>query len=375
VFDRRLVQNFDWVLMAVLLLLALISVVNLYSAVYPTRAAGGLSLFYRQIYWFLLGFGVLAVMVTFNYKVLERVAYPAYILSLSLLAAVLVFGRLTSGSRRWLSLGFMTFQPSELAKIVLIIVLARMVSQRDDFAEYSLRDLVKPMVIVLLPTLLILKEPDLGTSLLVSFVALSMMLFARIRLKALIGLTGAFLGSLPVLWLFLKDYQRERILTFLNPDRDPLGAGYHIRQSKIAIGSGQFFGKGYLAGTQTKLHFLPEQHTDFAFSVFAEEWGLAGSLVLLGLYVILIIWGLDIAKKSKDKFGSMMAVGITAMIFWQVVINLGMVMGLLPVVGIPLLLFSYGGSSLVTTMAMLGLLMNISIRRFLFQETDGELLR
>jgi rod shape determining protein RodA len=165
----------------------------------------------------------------------------------------------------------------------------------------------------------------------------------------------------------MKDYQQRRILTFLSPDTEPLGAGYHINQSKIAIGSGQFWGKGYLQGTQTRLHFLPEQHTDFAFSVLAEEWGLVGVTGLLLLYLFLILWGLNIAKGSKDRFGAILAVGIVAIVFWQVVINVGMVTGLLPVVGIPLLLFSYGGSSLISTMAAMGLLMNISMRRFMFQ--------
>jgi rod shape determining protein RodA len=170
-----------------------------------------------------------------------------------------------------------------------------------------------------------------------------------------------------LIWFGLKEYQQKRVLSFLSPDMDPLGAGYHINQSKIAIGSGQFWGKGFLKGTQTRLHFLPEQHTDFAFSVLAEEWGLIGSAVLLLIYLFMILWGLNIAKSSKDRFGSMVAVGIVTIVFWQVVINVGMVTGLLPVVGIPLLLFSYGGSSLISTMAAMGILMNISMRRFMFQ--------
>jgi rod shape determining protein RodA len=177
-----------------------------------------------------------------------------------------------------------------------------------------------------------------------------------------------FLALSPFIWFNLKEYQQMRILTFLSPEMDPLGSGYHINQSKIAIGSGLLWGKGFLKGTQTRLHFLPEQHTDFAFSVLAEEWGFLGSTLLLLLYLFLILWGLNIAKSAKDHFGSMMAVGIVAMTFWQVIINVGMVTGLLPVVGIPLLLFSYGGSSMVTTMAALGLLMNISMRRFMFSE-------
>ena len=371
VFDRRLIQNFDWLLLILLLLLAAISVANLYSAIYPTKAFGGQAIFYRQIYWFILGFSVFLLVTTFNYKSLERLARPVWLISVALLVAVLILGKWTAGSRRWLSLGLITFQPSELAKISVILLLAKMLSERDHVAEYTLRELVKHILIILIPTALILKEPDLGTALLLVFVSGSMMLFARINWKIYLGIGITAIGCVPLLWLGLKDYQRERILTFLNPDRDPLGAGYHIKQSKIAIGSGQLWGKGYLEGTQTKLNFLPEQHTDFAFSVFAEEWGFVGSIVLLALYFILIFWGLDIARNSKDKFGTMVAVGIVCIMLWQVVINLGMVMGLLPVVGIPLLLFSYGGSSLISTMAMLGLLMNISMRRFMFQEGSG----
>ena len=171
----------------------------------------------------------------------------------------------------------------------------------------------------------------------------------------------------PFLWYSLKDYQQKRILTFLSPELDPLGAGYHINQSKIAIGSGLLWGKGFLKGTQTRLHFLPEQHTDFAFSVLAEEWGFLGSFLLLAIYLLLILWGINIAKNSKDKFGAIIALGIVAIIFWQLVINVSMVTGLLPVVGIPLVMLSYGGSSIVATMAGMGLLMNISMRRFMFQ--------
>lgn len=365
--DRRLIQNFDWVLLLLLLLLAGTSILNLYSATYAIRDVGGSRIFTRQIYWFLMGFGVLLMMTLFNYYALERFAYPLYFFTIALLIAVLVAGKVTSGSQRWISLGPITFQPSEIAKITMVLVLAKFFNDRGDQEAYRLRDLWQPFVLVLIPFTLILKEPDLGTALYVGLVCGSMILIARINWKSLLIMIGCFLLTAPAMWLGLKDYQQKRILTFLRPDLDPLGSGYHINQSKIAIGSGQFLGKGYLKGTQTRLHFLPEQHTDFAFSVFAEEWGLAGVTVLLLLYLFLILWGLNIAKSSKDRFGAVLAVGIVAIIFWQVTINVGMVTGLLPVVGIPLLLFSYGGSSIITTMAAMGLLMNISMRRFMFQ--------
>ena len=365
--DRRLVQNFDWVLLLLLLLLAAISILNLYSATYATRDVGGSQVFFKQIYWFLIGFFVFLLMTTFNYYALERLAYPAYILMVALLVLVLLLGKVTSGSQRWLSLGPVSFQPSELAKIAMVIVLAKFFSEKRGHQGYRLRDLWQPLLLIAAPSVLILKEPDLGTALLLIVVCFSMILFVKVYWKSLMVLLLSALCVAPFIWLNLKSYQRMRILTFLRPDMDPFGAGYHINQSKIAIGSGLLWGKGFLNGTQTRLHFLPEQHTDFALSVLAEEWGFIGSVILLLIYLFLILWGLNIAKVSKDRFGSIMAVGIVALIFWQVVINVGMVTGLLPVVGIPLLLFSYGGSSLISTMAGMGLLMNISMRRFMFQ--------
>jgi len=365
--DRRLIQNFDWVLLLLLLLLAGISILNLYSATYAIRDVGGARVFMKQFYWFLIGFSVLLVMITFNYYYLERLAYPAYFFTVALLIIVLLVGKVMSGSQRWLSLGPVVFQPSELAKIAMVLVLAKYFGDRGGVKEYRLRDLWQPFILILIPCGLILKEPDLGTALFLGIVSFSIILIVKVNRKSLLILLGFCVLAAPVVWFGMKDYQQRRIMTFLQPDLEPLGAGYHINQSKIAIGSGQFWGKGYLQGTQTRLHFLPEQHTDFAFSVLAEEWGLAGVTALLLLYLFLILWGLNIAKESKDRFGAILAVGIVAIVFWQVVINVGMVTGLLPVVGIPLLLFSYGGSSLITTMAAMGLLMNISMRRFMFQ--------
>ena len=219
---------------------------------------------------------------------------------------------------------------------------------------------------ILIPVGLIIRQPDLGTAIMVILIAGSILLFAGIR-RTTLGLIG-ILGGLAMIagWYGLHDYQRARIRTFLNPEADPLGSGYHIIQSKIAIGSGGFLGKGFSEGTQSQLSFLPERHTDFAFSVFAEEWGFAGSFGLLLVYLFLIVWGLYIARRAADRFGMFLAVGVTAMIFWHIVVNLGMVVGLMPVVGVPLPLFSYGGTSMVTTMIGVGLLLNVSMRRFKF---------
>jgi rod shape determining protein RodA len=305
-------------------------------------------------------------MTTFDYYALERLAYPLYFFSIALLILVLLVGKSTSGSQRWLSLGPISLQASELSKIAVVLVLAKFFSEEERAQEKRLRDLWQPLVLIGVPGVLILKEPDLGTTLHLVIASLSMFLFVRVNWKSLAILAVPALAVAPFIWFKLKPYQQTRIISFIRPDMDPLGAGYHINQSKIAIGSGLFWGKGYLQGTQTRLQFLPEQHTDFAFSVLAEEWGFAVSILLLLLYLFLILWGLNIAKDAKNKFGSLMAVGIVAIIFWQVVINVGMVTGLLPVVGIPLILFSYGGSSLISTMAAMGLLMNISMRRFMF---------
>ncbi|MGD2124608.1 MAG: rod shape-determining protein RodA [Desulfobacteraceae bacterium] len=366
-FDRRLVQNFDWILLLLLLLIGTISVLNLYSATYPIRHEGGSQIFMKQIYWFLIGFGVLLIMTTFDYHVLERLAYPAYFFSVALLVLVFVIGEARSGSQRWLSLGSLSFQPSELVKIMLVITLAKFFNEHGQVHEYRLRDLWRPLLFIAVPCFLIVKEPDLGTALTIAVVCFSILLFVKIKWQSLLILILTAISAAPFIWANLKEYQQKRILAFLSPEMDPLGAGYHITQSKIAIGSGLFWGKGFLKGTQTRLHFLPEQHTDFAFSVLAEEWGFVGSVFLLLLYLVLMLWGINIAKTSKDKFGAIIALGIVAIIFWQLVINVSMATGLLPVVGIPLVMLSYGGSSIVSTMAGMGLLMNISMRRFMFQ--------
>lgn len=366
-FDRRLLQNFDWILLLLLVLIGTVSVLNLYSATFPIKQTGSTQIFVKQIYWFLIGFTVLLTVTTFDYHLLETLAYPIYIFTLLLLVLVLLIGDVRSGSQRWLSLGGLSFQPSELAKIAVVIVLAKFFDEHGQANEYGLRELWQPFLLTALPAVLILREPDLGTALCLVVVAFSIILFVKIKWKSLLILVLTSISAAPFIWYSLKEYQQRRILIFINPEMDPLGAGYHINQSKIAIGSGLFWGKGFLKGTQTRLHFLPEQHTDFAFSVLAEEWGFIGSLCLLLLYLFLMLWGINIAKNSKDKFGAIIALGIIAIVFWQLVINVSMVTGLLPVVGIPLVMVSYGGSSIVMTMAGMGLLMNISMRRFMFQ--------
>ena len=364
-FDRRLVQNFDWVLLLLVLAICGIGIVNLYSAGY-NRPAGETPLYIKQLYWLGLGLGVLCLILLVDYRHLEKLGYPIYIISVLLLVGVMFGGKVAYGSRRWLALGPFSFQPSELAKLGIILALATYFNRHPRDESMRLKDLIVPGIMALIPAALIIKQPDLGSAILVLVLAGSIILFVGVNWRTLMGCTLTLLLSSPVIWHLLKGYQRQRVLTFLNPGKDPLGAGYHILQSMIAVGSGQFWGKGFLEGTQSQLYFLPEQHTDFVFSVFAEEWGFVGSAALLLLFTGLTLWGLSVARDCKERFGHLLALGVTALIFWQVFINLCMVTGFLPVVGIPLPLFSYGGSSLVTTLLGVGFLLNIRMRRYLF---------
>jgi rod shape determining protein RodA len=363
-FDRRLIINFDWATLVTTLSISVIGVVNIYSSTYP-HSGTATPLFVKQVYWLILGSGLLILTLSFNYHTFIRYAYPFYIFCLLLLILVMAVGRTTSGSQRWLQLGFMSFQPSELTKIAMILALTRYFSEKESPRGYGLRDLGVPFLMIIIPVFLIFRQPDLGTVVLMILIFTSILIFSEVRWKAWFILSAGVSAAIPIFWAFLKDYQKNRLLTFINPDLDPLKTGYHINQSKIAVGSGTVYGKGFLHGTQSQLHFLPEQHTDFIFSVLAEEWGFIGCFVLLFLFLFLISRGLKIANTSKERAGSILAIGVTAMIFWQTFINLGMVVGILPVVGVPLPLVSYGGTALVTTWIGLGILMNISMRRFM----------
>ncbi len=318
----------------------------------------------RQVRWMGVGVGVMALSLGLDYRHLEARAWWIYAAVLALLGAVLVGGHTSMGAQRWLALGPLRFQPSEPAKIATAIVTARILARNRTPPPYGFRSLLFPLAAALVPAALVLIQPDLGTAVLILAVAGFQVLFQGVRRRVVVGCTGAVLAGIPLGWSFLKDYQRQRILTFLDPERDPLGAGYHIIQSKIAVGSGQFLGKGFLKGTQAHLQFLPERHTDFVFSVLAEEWGFVGAAGVLILYALLVLWGLDIAAKARDEFGRLLAVGLTSILFLHVVVNVGMVLGLLPVVGVPLPLFSYGGSSVVSTFLIAGLLLNVRMRRF-----------
>lgn len=367
-FDRRLVTNFDWGLLALTLILGSIGLVSVYSAVTadPPPAPQKI-LFYKQILWFGIGLVVMIASLSFNYRMLDRWAYPIFIACLLMLMAVVFFGKLAGGSRRWLILGPVHFQPSEMIKIAVVLVLAKYYAKNASPHGLTLRELGRPILVCALPVGLIVVQPDLGTAGLVALIAATVTLFVKVTRRSLALLLAVGAAVVPVVWMLLKDYQRRRILTFLDPNHDPLGAGYHIIQSKIAIGSGMITGKGYLQGTQNALSFLPEEHTDFIFSVLAEEWGLVGAATLILLFALLVFRGLSIAYRCRDPFGTLLAVGITALLFWQAVINIGMTMGILPVVGVPLPFISYGGSSTITVAICVGLLMNVSMRRFMLE--------
>lgn len=292
----------------------------------------------------------------------QKWAVPMFILGLCMLICVLLFGHTGKGAQRWLDLGFMKFQPSEVMKLVVPITVAWYLSQYDIPAKIS--HIVIAFILVLMPTLLIAKQPDLGTSLLIASSGVFVIFLAGASLRLIGVCAGLASAFAPILWFFLmKDYQKQRVLTFLNPEQDPLGSGYHIIQSKIAIGSGGIHGKGWLQGTQSQLEFLPERHTDFIFAVFSEEFGLVGVSILLAVYLAIVIRGLYIAINAQQAFTKLLAGSLTLTFFVYVFVNIGMVSGLLPVVGVPLPLVSYGGTSMVTLMAGFGMIMAISTNK------------
>lgn len=362
--DRNRLYDFDYLTLGLTLILVVLGIITIYSATYNPDAGGWLTAYCRrQIAWFSIALIVGGGLLIFHYNYLYQAAYPLYGLSLLLLLAVEVVGSNHMGATRWLSIGGMNVQPSEFAKLSVILALSRYLSDRRIPPPYNLKELLTPATIVALPTILILKQPDLGTALLIILISGVVIFVAGITKGTIItiaisAMTTAFAG-----WHFMHDYQRQRVLTFINPENDPLGSGYHIAQSKIAIGAGKFFGKGFLKGTQNTLHFLPEQHTDFIFAAYAEQWGFLGTIFLLALYFGFLFRALNIAMEARDNFGSYLASGIAAIFFWQATINISMVSGLMPVVGIPLPLFSYGGTSMLTSLVLISILLNIHYRR------------
>lgn len=358
--DRRLLMNVDWLLLVTAFGLVVISTVTL-ASLHVGRAGG--SVVVRQIVWFAIGLVIMVFLASLDTRRLVRAAPAIYVLGLVGLASVFVLGRTVSGARRWVVWGPLSVQPSELFKVCFLLMMVWALTSRWAQPVGKLT-LAMMLPIVAVPIVLIIKQPDLGTALLLVPVLVILLIGAGVRLKLLGGLALAALLSMPLAWLALKEYQRERILVFLDPFRDPLGSAYNVIQAKIAIGSGQLLGKGVAGATQSRLAFLPERHTDFIFAVFAEMWGFVGCLVLLLCYVLLLLRGFDIAATAREPVGRLVALGATSLLAAQVLINVGMVTGLLPVVGIPLPLMSYGGSSMVASFMTLGLLLSVRMRQF-----------
>lgn len=368
----RTLRNINKILLFTTISILLIGLLSLYSTSYQKGLINRMFIS-KQLIWISLGMVVLIGVINFPYQKLYDLAYPLYGLSLLLLGLVLLFGYVKLGAQRWLSLGNLTFQPSELAKVTCILTLARYLScksatslQTAAYVKGIWGGLVVPLLIIFVPTFLIWEQPDLGTSLILLIIGLCILYVAGIRTKFLIWMVIIGMILLPLIWCGLRDYQRERIFVFINPHLDPLGAGYTVIQSKIAIGSGKIFGKGWLSGTQNRLNFLPERHTDFIFSSLGEEWGFCGALTLILLYYLLIREGLKIAQKTDELFGKLLVTGIVAMLSFQIVINIAMTIGMMPVVGLPLPLVSYGGSSLLTTFFSIGILINVGMRKPVF---------
>ncbi|NOY52058.1 MAG: rod shape-determining protein RodA [Deltaproteobacteria bacterium] len=361
--DRRLITHFDFGFLFLVLLISLIGEGAIYSASHFAGSPPS-DLYLRQLYWIGIGLILLLATISIDYRSLHRYAYLIYAVSVGLLLVVSFKGAIGMGAQRWIVVGPLTLQPSELAKIALILVLSRYLSDIQERGGFTAGHYFNLALLIGLPLILILRQPDLGTSLMLLFIAVTLLFLAGMPVRFFTYAGVTVLGAVPFLWRFLKDYQKQRIRVFFNPDLDPSGAGYHIIQSKIAIGSGGFLGKGIMHGTQSQLRFLPEQHTDFIFSVIAEETGFIGTLILILLFAYLIFKGINIALKTQDLFGTLVATGITTMIAYYILINIGMTSGLFPVVGVPLPFISYGGSSLITLFIGVGLILNIRMRRF-----------
>lgn len=363
--DRRLLAHFDWPLLLLTLLITACGLMTVLSASHSHDSLWSRP-FAQQATWAGLGLIGMLTALSFDYHWLDRYAYWIYAVTVLLLIAVFVFGSVGGGARRWLRFGPVSIQPSEFAKLALVVLLASLLQRYSTERTLSWRALLLTAVLALPPIVMILRQPDLGTALVCLMTVGAVLLVAGLRLRWVVYAALVIVPVLPYAWGHLKPYQQQRVLMFVNPSADPLGAGYHIIQSKIAIGSGMLHGKGYLSGTQNRLNFLPEQHTDFIFSVFAEEWGFVGACTLLALYVAMLLRCFVVMARARDTFGVLLSFGLTVMIFVQVLVNIAMAAGALPVVGVTLPFFSKGGSSLLVCMTAVGMLMNISMRRFTF---------
>lgn len=355
----KLTSRMHSLLLAIVVFIAVVGFVLLYGA------AGAMDPYaLKQIIRFVFGLILMWVVAITPIKVWASYAYIFYGISLLLLIWVVVAGQMGMGAQRWIDLKIFLLQPSELAKVTLILALAHFYHNRSAMAIHTIRNIFTPLIIIGLMFGLVVIQPDLGTALVIACIGGVLMFNAGVMHKFFIGCFGLAVAIVPIAWHFLlKDYQKKRLMVFMDPESDPLGSGYHIMQSKIAIGSSDFWGKGFMQGTQSRLEFLPEKHTDFIFTLLVEDFGLLGAGMLLSAYMLVVLVGMRIAYRCSHLFGKLVASGVTAMIFLHALINMSMVMGLMPVVGLPLPFVSYGGSSMLTMMIAIGLLMNVHIHR------------
>lgn len=358
----RLIKHIDYSLIFLVLVLCFLGLLVIYSTTQPKISnEEDMQFTKRQLLYILVGLFLCFIVATIDYHQLEKIAIPIYILAIIMLVYVFLFGKTMGGSRRWIKVAGFDFQPSEFAKIALIIFLADFLSRQKDKLSNFLYFLL-PFLFTGILMLLITKQPDLGTAIVFLAIVLFMIYVAGIEWKYILMISLLLVASFPVLWSFLKDYQRKRIIFFLNPELDPLGAGYNIIQSKVAIGSGGLLGQGLFSGIQSQLKFLPAQHTDFVFAVIGEELGFFGALLLLSLFILLLWKGIKIAQEAPDLLGTFLATGVVAFMFFHIFINIGMVMGLVPATGLPLPFISYGGTFMITNFIGIGLLLNVHLR-------------
>ena len=344
------------------LLLGLFAITGYGLLVLYSASGGSEKMFTNRVMQVSLGLGVMFVMAMIPPRTYKQISPYLYTVTIVMLVMVDVFGETSKGAQRWLNLGFVRFQPSEIAKLAVPLMVATFLSNRP--LPPNFRDTAIALVIIVFPTLLVAAQPDLGTSILVCAAGIFVLFLAGLSWKLISAGVVFLAGFIPIMWFFLMhDYQKTRVMTLIDPEKDPLGAGYHIIQSKIAIGSGGLHGKGWMEGTQSQLEFLPEPHTDFIFAVLSEELGMIGVLILLGIYLFIIARGLMLGAKSDNAFGRILSGGTALLFFVYVFVNIGMVSGILPVVGVPLPLFSYGGTSYVTLMAAFGLMMSSYVHR------------
>lgn len=363
-FDRKLLKNLDWQLWLVMLIISGIGVVVLRSASAGVMPRNPLYYVKRQILWIVVGNVLIAASLYFDYRLLAKLAKPLYFLNLALLAAVLLIGEEGGGAQRWVTIAGFQLQPSEFAKVFVIITFAYYLEKQEQIRSWS--DLAKAGALVGVPMALILVQPDLGTTLVFVAIFGGMLYAVGTELKLLAGLVGMGIASVPILWKFVMEpYQRMRLLVFLNPEAPQFRnyGGYHVTQSLIAVGSGRFSGRGFMQGTQNIRNFLPVQHTDFIFSVLAEEFGFVGAVTLIVLFVFMLQRMLSIALNAKDPFGSLMVVGVVVLTLFQVFINIGMTVSIMPVTGIPLPLLTSGGSSYLSYCLAIALVLNVGMRR------------